>query len=1335
MQFEHLACDTFVNASEELAFQAVRKHITNIKSEHRAIVITNMAHAIGNTGQPDEIDMIVITVGGVLTIEVKHWDQDKIKRALWDIEDAADLITKKTKRIAGRLRDVKRDLGFVSSAMIFTKERGSLAQSKQLRQFRGVAVAGLGDLGLLFSDASTPLMSDQEVARLAQTLAPRAVAARTGDLKRIGHIVDLKRLTRDKERFSRVYSGRDASSCDRVTVHLFDLSASGETNAERKARREFEVVQKLQKSPYLPKLVDSYQPVPNYPGELFFFTLADASAPSLVTIAADEDWSRSHGAAFCVAALRALSELHAPSDPEMTPVVHRGLNPNSIHVRHDNTPLFSGWRWARLPDAQTITAPTDARHDSDPYAAPEVAQNGLSFADARSDLYSLCKSLLDVFKATNENAHLRTALQQGLEPDPQRRPVAESIAHAITSHLPEPDDHSTESIVPEPCRWDEGTPIEWEGGNYRVVSELGAGATGRTYKLEQVDLDYGISIGTFVGKVVIDPDVGRIALNAFRKIRSIADHPSLSGVFHCAPEWSADRLVALLKWRKGEPLSAWTGDLLPLLAEEVIGTESGAEELILQWAGDLSAALDVLHSQGWVHGDISPSNILVDGASICLIDFDLACAVGERPHGGGTAPFVSSWRRNRQPAQAADDIFSLAASLFYALTGRSPFQFDNGLRRDDAGLAWHDGEREFYPNLAAFLDRATSPEANRRFQNAGEALTFLKQSARFPRAADASLEAPAYRPAPSQAPLRPNAVSRVKDILSVYPGSRFGNAETRGLDTVFAADTFVRTGLDETLLKGIRSGELSLIILCGNAGDGKTALLQHLAKELGSAELRSDRRVATFTADNRRIVINLDGAASWDGRSADELMDEIFAPFQDGPPRENIVHLVAVNDGRLMEWAESYEDRNGETCLTRQITEALSTEGAQLDSHVSLIELNDRSLVGGFNPSNHEISTRFVDEMIARLVGGSDASEIWKPCQTCSAKTRCSVRASAEMMGASHDANVLAVGTLLRGRLIEALQAVHQRDEVHITARELKAALSYILFGIYACEDLHEDSSLPPHDPADFAFNPNSPLRQGELLRELARLDPALEANARIDRYLIAPGAPSAQHGAPRYPGLSVRQARRRAYFQWTDDQIEAVGCTKDGIGLAQGRHFAAFRNFPRLPDSEREGLRDELCRGLSRLEALPDAAFREPDVAPILIVPRTPTETAFWVGKPFTRFTLEAERFPEHRGLETLHRHLVLTYHAPSGWAEQLTISLPLFALLRDLTDGAQLLDAFSDDVFANLNVFTQRLAQDDERMLLACTPTDEERIYSVNIAHRNTGQAIVLQPAQQGA
>ena len=63
------------------------------------------------------------------------------------------------------------------------------------------------------------------------------------------------------------------------------------------------------------------------------------------------------------------------------------------------------------------------------------------------------------------------------------------------------------------------------------------------------------------------------------------------------------------------------------------------------------------------------------------------------------------------------------------------------------------------------------------------------------------------------------------------------------------------------------------------------------------------------------------------------------------------------------------------------------------------------------------------------------------------------------------------------------------------------------------------------------------------------------------------------------------------------------------------------------------------------------------------------------------------------------------------------LIISLELFALLTDLAEGVQILDAFSDDVFANLGVFTQRLAQEDERSLHAWNPADEAHVFDIQV------------------
>jgi hypothetical protein len=211
---------------------------------------------------------------------------------------------------------------------------------------------------------------------------------------------------------------------------------------------------------------------------------------------------------------------------------------------------------------------------------------------------------------------------------------------------------------------------------------------------------------------------------------------------------------------------------------------------------------------------------------------------------------------------------------------------------------------------------------------------------------------------------------------------------------------------------------------------------------------------------------------------------------------------------------------------------------------------------------------------------------------------------------------------------------------------------------------------------------------------------------------------------------VSLKSARRRAYFEWTDDQIEHVGGSRDALGLNGGKRFADFRDFPILPAQQQQHICDWICRGLSRLEALPEIALKQRGVMPLRIVPRTPTETAFWVGKPLERFSLEAEQFAEMPGLSTLHRYLTLKYKTSGNRFERLRISLELFALLMDLADGVQILDAFSDDIFANLGVFTQRLAQEDERTVTAWNPADESMVYRITIESRETGQTVVLKP-----
>lgn len=232
-----------------------------------------------------------------------------------------------------------------------------------------------------------------------------------------------------------------------------------------------------------------------------------------------------------------------------------------------------------------------------------------------------------------------------------------------------------------------------------------------------------------------------------------------------------------------------------------------------------------------------------------LTDYDFVTRIGESRKEPGTIQFCSPSYLTGSPAGAADDIYALAASFFHVLFDRDPFTYD-GHRDKDRGLNWSGIRREDYPILAPFLDRATHPDPAQRFPSVAEALTFLraagalqdeqgseKQAETSPVASGGGMAQ-----APGQ-PCREEEVEWLRHLLQSYPGSRYGNRETRGLDTDFAARTYVETGLEKVIERAIRERRARLVILCGNAGDGKTALLQHLARRLGMGELKSSQRV------------------------------------------------------------------------------------------------------------------------------------------------------------------------------------------------------------------------------------------------------------------------------------------------------------------------------------------------------------------------------------------------------------------------------------------------------------------------------------------------------------
>ena len=129
-------------------------------------------------------------------------------------------------------------------------------------------------------------------------------------------------------------------------------------------------------------------------------------------------------------------------------------------------------------------------------------------------------------------------------------------------------------------------------------------------------------------------------------------------------------------------------------------------------------------------------------------------------------------------------------------------------------------------------------------------------------------------------------------------------------------------------------------------------------------------------------------------------------------------------------------------------------------------------------------------------------------------------------------------------------------------------------------------------------------------------------------------------------------------------------------------------------------------------------------------ITPRTPTETYFWVEKPLDRFRLEAE-WPLVRDipLPILPRRLNLVYRAANGREDVLSMGYELFHTLLSLASGEQLSELRSDDLFANLAIFTQRLAKEDEGHLLACNPKSDTTLYRLGIKRSLSEQQLACE------
>ncbi|MFD3469606.1 serine/threonine-protein kinase [Streptomyces sp. NPDC058682] len=207
-----------------------------------------------------------------------------------------------------------------------------------------------------------------------------------------------------------------------------------------------------------------------------------------------------------------------------------------------------------------------------------------------------------------------------------------------------------------------GDPLEI--GGYRLLARLGSGGMGEVF-LARTMSGRALALKTVHRELSLDADFAHRFDREIRTSDRVRSPWTVSVVDFSAPGASPQWLAT--EYVPAPSLGDWVRGWGPLQAPAV-----------QQLGRELSAALVSVRAAGIVHRDIKPANVLLGTERPFLIDFGIARTVRDPRHTRtgtviGTPGFLAPEQATGAVAGAAADVFSLAAVLVYAATGRSPF--------------------------------------------------------------------------------------------------------------------------------------------------------------------------------------------------------------------------------------------------------------------------------------------------------------------------------------------------------------------------------------------------------------------------------------------------------------------------------------------------------------------------------------------------------------------------------------------------------------------------------------------------------------------------------------
>jgi hypothetical protein len=556
------------------------------------------------------------------------------------------------------------------------------------------------------------------------------------------------------------------------------------------------------------------------------------------------------------------------------------------------------------------------------------------------------------------------------------------------------------------------------------------------------------------------------------------------------------------------------------------------------------------------------------------------------------------------------------------------------------------------------------------------------------------------------------------EFLRYYSQSDTSTGGTRGYDP----KTYVETKLDEKLTPAIFHPKTRLVILSGNAGDGKTAYIQRVeaqAKTDGATETSRNDNGTSFTVGAASFQTLYDGSQDFEGTKNDDILANFFKEFEgDHAPTGTFTKIIAINEGKLRDFILNKPEYKW---LGRQVYRYLNYDGFVPDESFIFVNLNSRSVVDTGDSGNS-----ILDKLLDRILDTEDGAGFWKPCtaENCAFSERCYVKYNVDSLRDPKK------GPVIRRRLKRLLLALHFRKTRHITMRDLRSILSFILFNKSTCSQLQAD--LDDGNPVLDRFYYNAIFNSQEndrLAQLLSQLDVAGVSNPKLDNLINfrGPDDPESralftqsEHASTTdFPHLNLlfndrpegtldtdetrrinarnyhASFRRKLYFEGDENKLRDRGLPIPAE-LLPYRQFDRFLQFISSKTDPDARLRDLLTLAISKSERIYNEIVGREKLC-LRSGGSHRGQTKAFYAFPASDFQVAVEDIGKQ--VEYIEYLPNCIYYRPLDKTASLEVPIDLFEVLCRIHDGYVPTASEIQTFFLNLDMFKRRLT---------CRPSD---------------------------